>query len=84
MLLHNGAITAWINVQKAFENSYDRKAKGMTAMLDHLSLGLEGRHHSGIDDCKNIARICARMLEDGWVPTVTGATLSDTDSNGNH
>ena len=30
---------------------------GMTDMLELCGLELEGRHHSGIDDCKNLARI---------------------------
>jgi len=29
----------------------------MVAMLNYLNLELEGRHHSGIDDAKNIARV---------------------------
>ena len=38
--------------------------------LNILDLELEGRHHSGIDDCKNIARICTKMLEDGWIDSI--------------
>ena len=30
---------------------------GMTAMLEALKLPLEGKHHSGIDDARNIAKI---------------------------
>ena len=40
-------------------------------MLTTLKMDLEGRHHSGIDDCKNIGRIATRMLEDGWRPALT-------------
>ena len=40
-------------------------------MLTTLKMDLEGRHHSGIDDCKNIGRIAKRMLEDGWRPALT-------------
>ena len=58
----------WINVKKEFSKLYNKKAYGMTGMLNILDLELEGRHHSGIDDCKNIARICTQMLNDGWVP----------------
>mmetsp|Transcript_3183 Transcript_3183/g.5778 ORF Transcript_3183/g.5778 Transcript_3183/m.5778 type:complete len:529 (-) Transcript_3183:446-2032(-) len=71
----------WINIKQAYRNVYGKKAGGMTSMLTHLGLDLEGRHHSGIDDCRNISRICARMLEDGWVP---GRKLNfDKDSNVN-
>lgn len=58
----------WINVKHEFQKLYGKKAGGMTGMLKELEMQLEGRHHSGIDDCRNIARICARMLQDGWVP----------------
>jgi inhibitor of KinA sporulation pathway (predicted exonuclease) len=60
---------AWINIKEAFAENYSVKAKGMTNMLKHMDLELEGRHHSGIDDCRHIARICQRMLKDGWKPT---------------
>lgn len=59
---------SWINVKHEFQGLYGKKAGGMNGMLRTLGMDLEGRHHSGIDDCRNIARICQRMLEDGWVP----------------
>lgn len=59
---------SWINIKFAFHSFYGFRPKGMVGMLEHLSLELEGRHHSGIDDCKNIARIALKMLEDGWKP----------------
>lgn len=58
----------WLNVKKEFAKVYNRKARGMVEMLNMLELELEGRHHSGIDDCHNISRICTKMLEDGWIP----------------
>ncbi|CAN0191490.1 unnamed protein product [Ectocarpus sp. 8 AP-2014] len=33
----------------------------MPAMLSALGLVLEGRHHSGLDDCRNIARIAMEL-----------------------
>jgi len=39
----------------------------LTSMLDYLSLVLEGRLHSGMDDAKNIARVLLQMLCDGAV-----------------
>lgn len=60
---------SWINIKRPFSNLYSTKAGGMTSMLKTLCLDLIGRHHSGIDDCRNIARICVRMLEDGWSPS---------------
>ncbi|PIL31593.1 hypothetical protein GSI_06295 [Ganoderma sinense ZZ0214-1] len=59
----------WINVKKSFQQQYGLKySKGMAGMLKHANMELEGRHHSGIDDCKNILRIVQRMREDGWKP----------------
>lgn len=58
----------WLNVKKEFTKLYGTKARGMAEMLGLLGLELEGRHHSGIDDCHNIAKICTKMLEDGWRP----------------
>ena len=47
---------------------------GMAQMLAELDLELEGHHHSGIDDCRNLARIVARMASDGCVLTANGKT----------
>lgn len=58
----------WLNVKHEFQHLYGKKAGGMAGMLWDLGMELEGRHHSGIDDCRNIVRICRRMLEDGWAP----------------
>lgn len=59
----------YINVKKAFRKHYKlRYEQGMAPMLRHLRMPLEGRHHSGIDDCKNILAIVRRMREDGWKP----------------
>ena len=60
-----------INIKPAFQKKYGyKKSKGMAGMLGALKMGLEGRHHSGIDDCGNILRIAKRMIDDGWVPEV--------------
>ena len=34
-------------------------------MLDIMDLKLEGRHHSGIDDASNIAKIALALLKTG-------------------
>ena len=60
-----------INIKTAFRVKYGYKhAKGMAKMLGALNTNLEGRHHSGIDDCGNILKITKRMVDDGWVPEV--------------
>jgi len=59
----------WVNIKKSFARQYQlRKAKGMAGMLNYAKLGLEGKHHSGIDDCRNISRIVTKMREDKWEP----------------
>eukprot|EP00908_Phaeocystis_cordata_P027420 Transcript_9987.p1 GENE.Transcript_9987~~Transcript_9987.p1 ORF type:complete len:445 (+),score=98.91 Transcript_9987:83-1417(+) len=35
---------------------------GMLAMLDRLQLTPEGRHHCGLDDARNLARVAARLV----------------------
>lgn len=39
----------------------------MTDMLAWCGLELEGRHHSGIDDARNIAKVALKLLEHGFV-----------------
>lgn len=55
----------WINVKTEFEQLYRIKAKGMEGMLNYLQMELTGRHHSGIDDTRNIAKIMLKIIEDG-------------------
>lgn len=61
----------WINLKFAFVHMYGGKPLGMDGMLAKLQMPLVGRHHSGIDDARNIASIAKRMLADGWVPKIT-------------
>jgi ERI1 exoribonuclease 3 len=62
----------WINIKNAFRDHYKKvkgkRATGMEGMLAVLGMQLEGKHHSGIDDCRNILRIVQRMRNDGWKP----------------
>ncbi|AYV85561.1 MAG: exonuclease [Satyrvirus sp.] len=57
----------YINIKKEFEKFYKTNAVSMTSMLDFLNIKLEGRHHSGIDDCGNIAKIWQRLAADGYL-----------------
>ena len=59
---------SWINIKYEFENFYGKKARGMTGMLRALDIELQGRHHSGIDDCRNTVSIVQQMMKDGWLP----------------
>lgn len=56
----------YINIKREFFDFYNfRKQLGMSGMLNYLRLPLDGTHHSGIDDCKNISKILIRLFEDG-------------------
>ena len=71
----------WINLKKVFNlgpadeafnsPSYIKKCKpvsgGMTDMLKSCKLELEGKHHSGIVDARNLARCVLAMLKAGFV-----------------
>lgn len=57
----------WINIKTSFARQYQlKKAKGMAGMLNYAKMELEGKHHSGIDDCRNISRIVTKMREEKW------------------
>jgi len=59
----------WINLKAAFRKHKQlRHDRSMASMLKLLKLELEGRHHSGIDDCKNILRIIQDLRKMGWKP----------------
>ena len=53
----------WVNIKKAFTRITRMKAVSMVNMLNKLGLALDGRHHSGIDDSKNIAKILKELLK---------------------
>lgn len=61
----------WINIKHIFPAVLELRTRcpGMVGMLDILGLKLVGRHHSGIDDCRNIARIVQKLIQAGWKPT---------------
>eukprot|EP01063_Lacrimia_lanifica_P010612 TRINITY_DN17352_c0_g3_i1.p1 TRINITY_DN17352_c0_g3~~TRINITY_DN17352_c0_g3_i1.p1 ORF type:complete len:245 (+),score=69.43 TRINITY_DN17352_c0_g3_i1:76-810(+) len=58
----------WVNIKHVFGRAcwqQDRKGPGMAGMLSLLKLPLVGRHHSGIDDTRNIAQIVLHLLAAG-------------------
>ncbi len=59
----------YINVKNEFAHHYHCKGYGMGRMLKHLQIPLEGRHHSGIDDCRNIVKIWQRLIQDNYDAT---------------
>ena len=67
----------YCNVKKPFSGLLAKKAGGMTAMLAKLNLPLEGRHHLGIDDARNIARIVVKLASLGATIDVTGGVAGE-------
>lgn len=51
-----------LNLKQEFARLHSRKPMGMAGALRHLGLPLEGQHHRGIDDARNIARIAQLIL----------------------
>ncbi|AYU79165.1 phosphotransferase, putative [Leishmania donovani] len=50
------------------------RPSGMPDMLQMLGLPLQGRHHSGIDDCRNLTAVLCALLRRGLVIDVTFST----------
>ncbi|XP_071442639.1 ERI1 exoribonuclease 3-like isoform X2 [Hetaerina americana] len=51
----------WINIKKTFGEATGIYGHGLMKMLRMLNLKHIGRHHSGIDDCRNIANIVKEL-----------------------
>lgn len=57
---------SWINIKNPFSQLFpDERQRGMARVLETLRLDLIGRHHSGIDDSRNIARILIELVRRG-------------------
>ncbi len=58
----------FVNISTEFKKFYKSSGgAGMKRMLEYLGIELTGRHHSGIDDCRNIAKIWQKMVEHGYI-----------------
>ncbi|XP_035224497.1 ERI1 exoribonuclease 3-like [Stegodyphus dumicola] len=57
----------WINVKVSFAELTDTYPRNMMTMIKYCQLQHEGRLHSGIDDCRNIARVLKNLAERGMV-----------------
>jgi ERI1 exoribonuclease 3 len=57
----------FINVKDEYRTVYGRKVSGMPELLTALEIELVGRHHSGIDDTRNIASAMLKMIHHGHV-----------------
>ena len=61
---HAVLLHSWIDIKHVFKYVYKGKNNcGMDRMLDILGHEREGRHHSGIDDTKNICKIVMSLLK---------------------
>lgn len=58
---------SYVNLTVPFRDFYKCSARGMKGMLEFLKIELEGKHHSGIDDCRNTAKIWMKLVSDGCV-----------------
>ena len=61
----------FINIKDEYVYFMKPKSKrgwGMKAMLRGLGIELKGRHHSGIDDCRNTASIFEELVRRGMNP----------------
>ena len=72
-----GVLQRYCNVKKPFSGLLAVRAGGMVDMLRRLNIPLEGRHHLGIDDARNIARILLRLATLGAEIDVTGGSSSN-------
>ncbi|GMS95600.1 hypothetical protein PENTCL1PPCAC_17775 [Pristionchus entomophagus] len=59
--------SSWINVKKSICELTGVFPKGMKDILNSMEIELQGRHHSGIDDVKNIVEITRWLLKKGHV-----------------
>lgn len=60
----------WINIKTPFRDFLGLPVvhgASMATMLDMLDIEIQGRHHSGIADARNLARIALHMMERGVV-----------------
>uniref|UniRef100_A0A1I8HZR1 Exonuclease domain-containing protein n=3 Tax=Macrostomum lignano TaxID=282301 RepID=A0A1I8HZR1_9PLAT len=66
-------MTRWINIKRVFSDVMGRYPRqDLMEMLRLLNLAHQGRHHSGIDDVRNIANILGELVIRGAAPSITG------------
>lgn len=65
--------SSWINIKRPFLEVTRQKGTGMMGMLKILNITHTGRHHSGIDDTNNIAKIVRELAARGHVYEITGS-----------
>jgi inhibitor of KinA sporulation pathway (predicted exonuclease) len=53
--------SSYINIKDVFKRAYRISHCSMVSMLDYLKIPLEGHHHNGLDDSRNIGSILKVM-----------------------
>ncbi|KAK2725014.1 ERI1 exoribonuclease 3-like [Artemia franciscana] len=61
----------WINIKKVFAERTGIFPRNLKELLSRLSLRHIGHHHSGYDDCVNIANITRELCRRGFVLNYT-------------
>lgn len=59
-------LKTYINIKdivRNFENVEKKSKLSMTDMLEIYKIKLDGKHHSGIDDSFNIAKIFKKLID---------------------
>jgi ERI1 exoribonuclease 3 len=65
-LVPSSIYLSFINIKEEYTKMHKLEKKlGMAGMLKHSQLELVGRHHSGLDDCRNISSILIDMISHG-------------------
>lgn len=65
-LKYHPCYRSYANLKVLYSWFYGRKPAGMEIMLKDLKMTLDGHHHSGLNDCRNLAKILNRLFEDGF------------------
>lgn len=73
----------YINIKEVYQKYHKVKRLGMAGMLNHAGLKLLGRHHSGIDDCRNTGRLVQKLVSDGYNWNYAGDQKSPSFIGGN-
>lgn len=69
----------WCNIKHAFKSFTGKKADSMVRMLNAIGQDLVGKHHSGIDDARNIASVARWLHQQGYLFKVTSNGLIDEE-----
>ena len=70
--------TEHLNIKRAFSNAIgSRKRYGMAGALRRVGIPLEGTHHRGIDDARNIAKLLPYALARTPIPAATKITEAE-------